>query len=250
MTPIFDAFSRGIRDLFQFKVLLIMIWPILAAALLWVILGVTFWSTFSDWFAHGLNAIGIQSWLAGVEPRWIANAIQAVVHLILFVPLVFVTALVITALFAMPALIRLVEDRDYPKLEREGGGSMAGSLLNALLALCVFVAIWVLTLPLWMIGAGLLVPFIAATYLNQRLFRYDALAEHASQEEMQVLFSKYQSSWWGLGLLTGLLQFVPLLNLLAPVLTGLVFIHFGLSRLLKLRLEGSKILVANPDRFK
>ncbi len=250
MNPILDALSRGFRDLFQFRVLLIVIWPILAATLLWVILGVTFWSTFSDWFAHALNSIGIQSWLAGVQPRWIANAIQAMAHLILFVPLVFLTALVITALFAMPALIRLVEVRDYPRLQRESGGGMAGSLLNALLALCIFVAIWVLTLPLWMIGAGLVVPFLAATYLNQRLFRYDALAEHASAEEMQVLFSKYQSSWWGLGLLTGLLQFVPFLNLLAPVLTGLVFIHFGLARLLKLRLEGSKILVADTDHFK
>ncbi len=235
MTPIIDALSRGFRDLFQLKVLWIVIWPILAAALLWVILGLTFWDTFSVWFASGLTAIGVQSWLQGVEPRWIANVIQAMAHLILFVPLVFITALVITALFAMPALIRLVEVRDYPQLKRDSGGSMAGSLLNALLALCVFVAIWVLTLPLWMIGAGLVVPFIAATYLNQRLFRYDALAEHASREEMQLLFSNYRSSWWGLGLLTGLLQFVPLLNLLAPVLTGLVFIHFGLARLSTLR---------------
>jgi len=67
------------------------------------------------------------------------------------------------------------------------------------------------------------------------MFRYDALAEHGSSEEMKILFSKYQSSWWGLGLLTGLLQFVPLLNLFAPVFTGLAFIHFGLARLAKLR---------------
>jgi len=45
----------------------------------------------------------------------------------------------------------------------------------------------------------------------------------------------YQSAWWGLGLFTGLLQFVPLLNFFAPVLTGLAFIHFGLSRLADMR---------------
>jgi CysZ protein len=235
MNNVLDALSRAVRDLFQFRVLWIVIWPMLAAVLMWLILGVAFWDTFSGWIASGLASIGIQSWLQGVEPRWVANAIQAVVHLILFVPLVFVTALVITALFAMPALIRLVADRHYPQLKRESGGSMAGSLLNALLAVGIFAAIWVLTLPLWMIGAGLVVPFVAATYLNQRLFRYDALAEHASREEMPALFAIYQSSWWGLGLLTGLLQFVPLLNLLAPVLTALAFIHFGLARLAYLR---------------
>jgi CysZ protein len=151
------------------------------------------------------------------------------------VPLVYTTALLITAFFAMPALIRLVAGRDYPQLKRENGGSIAGNFLNAMLATGIFIAIWVLSLPLWFIGVGVLAPFIAATYLNQRLFRYDALAEHASSTEMKVMFSEYQSSWWWLGLLTGLLQFVPVLNLFAPVLTALAFIHFGLSRLAKLR---------------
>jgi uncharacterized protein involved in cysteine biosynthesis len=112
---------------------------------------------------------------------------------------------------------------------------MAGNVLNALLAIGIFTSIWVLTLPLWLIGVGVAVPFIAAAYLNQRMFRYDALAEHASPEEMQALFSTHQSSWWGLGLLTGFFQFVPLLNLFAPVLTALAFIHFGLARLAGLR---------------
>jgi uncharacterized protein involved in cysteine biosynthesis len=235
MTPILDALSRSFRDLFQFQVLWIVVWPMLAAIALWLALGVIFWDTFSGWIASGLTAAGIQSWLDGVEPRWVANGIQAVLHLILFVPLVFVTALVITALFAMPALISLVADRDYPQLERENGGSIAGNLLNAVVAVSIFAAIWALTLPLWLIGAGVVIPFVAAAYLNQRLFRYDALAEHASAEEMQTLFSMYRSSWWGLGLLTGFLQFVPLLNLLAPVFTALVFIRFGLSRLAGLR---------------
>jgi uncharacterized protein involved in cysteine biosynthesis len=235
MTPVFNSLFRAFRDLFQFKVLWIVIWPMLAAVLLWLALGVTFWSTFSGWITSGLTAIGIQTWLEGVEPRWVANGIQVVLHLILFVPLVFVTALVITAVFAMPALIRLVADRDYPALERKNGGSVVGNLLNALLATGIFIAVWVITLPLWLIAVGVLVPFVAAAYLNQRMFRYDALAEHASAEEMQSLFSEYRSSWWGLGLLTGFLQFVPFLNLFAPVLTALAFIHFGLARLAALR---------------
>ncbi|SCX42657.1 EI24 domain-containing protein [Nitrosospira sp. Nsp1] len=235
MTSVFEALSRAFRDLFQFQVLWIVIWPILAASLLWFLLGVAFWSTFSGWIASGLTAIGIQTWLEGVEPRWVAYGIQAIAHLILFVPLVFITALVITALFAMPALIRLVADRDYPHLERKNGGGFAGSLLNALIALGIFAAIWLITLPLWLIGAGLVIPFIATAYLNQRLFRYDALAEHASQDEMRAIFSSRRSLLWGLGLLTGLVQFIPILNLFAPVLTALAFIHFGLAHLKNVR---------------
>ncbi|MDN5835888.1 MAG: EI24 domain-containing protein [Nitrosospira sp.] len=235
MIPVLDALSSAFRDLFRFQVLWIVVWPILAASLLWVGLGVVFWDTFSEWIASGLTAIGIQAWLEGVEPRWIAYGLQGVAHLIFFVPLVFVTALVITALFAAPALVHLVANRDYPLLKRENGGGIAGSLLNALVAIAIFIAIWLITLPLWLIGAGVVIPFVAVAYLNQRLFRYDALAEHASRKEMQVLFSAHRPSLWGLGLLTGLVQFIPLLNLFAPVLAALAFIHFGLARLAELR---------------
>lgn len=232
---VLDALSRAFRDLFQFRVLWIVVWPMLAAMLLWLVLGVTFWDTFSGWIASGLDAIGIRTWLEGVEPRWVANGILAAAHLVLFVPLVFVTALLVTAVFAMPALIGLVAERDYPQLKRENGGNMTGSLVNTAVAIGIFIAIWVLILPLWLIGVGVAVPFIAAMYLNQRVFRYDALAEHASREEMQAMISLYRSSWWWLGLLTGMLQFVPVLNLFAPVLTALAYIHFALARLAGLR---------------
>ncbi|MFZ1547958.1 MAG: EI24 domain-containing protein [Candidatus Nitrotoga sp.] len=235
MTQILDAIVRAFRDLFQFKVLWIVIWPMLASVLLWLVLGVVFWNTFSGWIASGLTVIGVQEWLEGLKPHWVANVIQITTHLILFVPLVFTTALLITAFFSMPALIRLVADRDYPQLKRENGGSNIGNLLNVALAIGVFIAIWVLSLPFWLIGIGVIVPFIAAVYLNQRLFRFDAVAEHASNEEMKNMFSIYQSSWWGLGLLTGLLQFVSILNVFAPVFTALAFIHFGLARLTSLR---------------
>lgn len=228
---VLDALARALRDLFNLRVLWVVVWPMGLAMLLWLVLGVTFWDTFSGWIAQGLDAIGIQTWLAEIEPAWIAHGIQALLHLMLFVPLVMLTALVITALFGMPALIRVVAGRDYPEVRRENGGGLVGSLWNAVVAIAVFAALWLVTLPLWLIGVGVIVPFVAAAYLNQRLFRYDAIAEHASAEEMAALFRSERTGWWGLGLLTGLVQFVPLLNLLGPVFAALAFIHFGLGRL-------------------
>ena len=229
MTAILDSIARALRDLFSPRVMWVVIWPMLAAMLLWLALGITFWSTFSGWIAQGLDAIGIQVWLSDLKPVWVANGIQALLHLMLFVPMVMLTALVLTALFAMPALIRVVAERDYPHLKRENGGGFVGSVWNAVIAIVVFVALWVVTLPLWLIGVGVIMPFVAAAYLNQRLFRYDAIAEHASASEMAILFKSERSGWWGLGLLTGLVQFVPLLNLLGPVLAALAFIHYGLA---------------------
>jgi CysZ protein len=231
MNMIIDAMVRALRDLFNLRVLWVVLWPMLVAGLLWIGLGVTFWHTFSGWIAQGLDTLGVQAWLTGLEPIWLASGIQVMLHLLLFVPLVYLTALIITALFGMTALIRVVAERDYPELQRASGGSMIGSLWNAVIAMLLFIALWVVTFPLWLIGIGVIVPFVAAAYLNQRLFRYDALADHASADEMTGLFKSERSSWWGLGLLTGLVQFVPLLNLLGPVFAALAFIHYGLARL-------------------
>lgn len=239
MTAVLDALARALRDLFSLRVLWVVVWPMLLAMLLWLALGLTFWGTFSAWIAQGLDAIGIQAWLTDLEPVWVANGIQALLHLMLFVPLVMLTALVLTALFGMPALVRLVAERDYPQLGREAGGGLVGSLWNAVIAITVFVVLWVVTLPLWLIGVGVIIPFVAAAYLNQRLFRYDAVAEHASAAEMAALFKNERAGWWGLGLLTGLVQFVPVLNLLGPVLAALAFIHYGLARLKQERMAAA-----------
>ncbi len=231
MTAMLDALARALRDLFSLRVLWVVVWPMLVSLLLWLAVGITFWGTFSAWIELGLDKLGILVWLSELEPAWIANGIQALLHLMLFVPLVMLTALVLTALFGMPALIRVVAERDYPLLKRDNGGSLVGSVWNAVIAVVLFVALWVVTLPLWLIGIGIVVPFVAAAYLNQRLFRYDAIAEHATADEMAALFKSERGGWWGLGLLTGLVQFVPLLNLLGPVLAALAFIHYGLARL-------------------
>jgi hypothetical protein len=231
VSEVLNAAGRALRDLFSLRVLWVVVWPMLAALLLWLVLGVTFWASFSGWIAQALDAVGAAAWLAELEPLWIAHAVQLIVYLVVFVPLVLLTALVITALFAMPALVRMVAARDYPELERRHGGGFVGSVGNALIGLALFAGLWIVTLPLWLIGVGVIVPFVAAAWLNQRLFRYDALAEHASAAEMGELFRTERGAWWTLGLLTGLVQFVPFVNLFAPVIAALAFIHYGLARL-------------------
>lgn len=250
MTAVIDALARALRDLFSLRVLWVVIWPMLAAIVLWVTLAVVFWSTFSGWLVLGLEAIGVQAWLAGLEPVWIATAVHVLIHLLVFVPAVMLTALVLTALFGMPALIRIVAGRRYPALTRANGGGMVGSLWNAVIAVVLYVGLWIATLLFWWTGIGLVMPFIAAAYLNQRLFRYDAIAEHASAAEMASLFKSERAGWWGLGLMTGLVQFVPILNLFGPVFAALAFIHFGLARLDGLRTAAGSGPVTDPNNVR
>ena len=89
-----------------------------------------------------------------------------------------------------------------------------------------------MTLPLWLLGPlAVLLPLLLSAYLNQRLFRYDALSEHADAAEMKQIFESARGRLFLLGLLTGALYFIPPINLIAPILSALAFIHLCLAEL-------------------
>ena len=91
-------------------------------------------------------------------------------------------------------------------------------------------------MPLWLLSPfALLLPLLLMAYLNQRLFRYDALAEHASKEEFALVIERCTVKLYMLGAVVGLLQFVPVLNLFSPVYVALAFIHLCLAELKELR---------------
>jgi len=230
-----SALKEAFLSLFHPRMLALLLLPMGFSLLLWGGLAAWFWGDWSSALGHWLATSAAGPYVEGIT--WLAGSAVTFLILLILIPLAYVTALLIVSVFAMPMMVRHVAQRSFPGLHREHGGSNLGSAWNGLAALLIYLLLWLLTLPLWLLSGplALVFPLLLNAYLNQRPFRYDALAEHTSREEMQTLFSKYQSSWWGLGLLTGLLQFVPLLNLFAPVLAALAFIHFGLSRLADLR---------------
>ncbi|MCW5619353.1 MAG: EI24 domain-containing protein, partial [Nitrosomonas sp.] len=237
MSHLLSAISNAVRDLLKFRMIWIMIWPILAAGLFWLSISWIFRDSFSELMYLGFAEFGIREWMEGQAPGWLAYGIQWFLNILIFIPLVIVTTLTITAIFLMPELINYVAKRHYPGLKRESGGTILGGIVNALYALFIYVVIWIVTLPLWALGIGIVVPLIAAAYLNQQLFRYDALSEHANPDEIKQLLAANRFSLWNLGLLTGFLQYIPIINFFAPVLTALAFIHYELARLEKKRAQ-------------
>lgn len=231
MIQIFNAFSLAFRNLFNLKILWILVWPLLVASLFWLIVGIFFWTPSVEWIIEIIPFTFMQDWFDESALLKITGGIGSTLNVIIIIILVIVTAMIITALFVMSSLIDFVAKRYYPLLERKNGGSLVGSLIHVISAIIVFIVLLGIAIPFWFVGVGMLVSFLAAAYLNQRLFSYDALSEHANKEELKILLTTNKLSLWGLGLLTGFVQFIPVLNLFAPTLTALAFIHFELTRL-------------------
>ena len=93
-------------------------------------------------------------------------------------------------------------------------------------------AVVLLSLPFWLFPPlWPVIPLVILAWVNQRLLRYDALAEHADPQEMKRIFARRRGALYVMGLLLALVAYVPLLGFFAPVLFGLAFIHYLLGAL-------------------
>jgi hypothetical protein len=150
----------------------------------------------------------------------------------MLVPLIQLTALLILSVFGMPSMVEHVASRSYPRLERRKGGSLAGSVWNSSVGLLGLVGLGVVSIPFWIFPPlWPLIPVAILGWVNQRVLRYDALAEHASAEEMRRMFSLRWGGLYVMGLVLALLAYIPILGFFAPVLLGVSFIHYLLGAL-------------------
>ena len=241
MNDILRALGAALRSLVQPKMLTLTIWPMLVALLLWLGLAWFYWDTWSHWLNDLIAGSVIRDWLPQRGFVELVRYTSLLLALALLAPLMLITAVLIAAVIEMPLIVNFVAARDYPALERRRGGTVLASIANALTAVLVFAGLWIITLPLWLTGVlAPVLPVVLSAWLNQRLFRFDALSEHASAAEYRAILDANSGRMYVLGLLLALCYFVPLLNLMVPVLTGLAFTHFGLARLGELRTKEGK----------
>ena len=227
----------GLGNLLHPRMLWLMIWPMLIAVGLWGSLALALWTR---------TAI----WLAGVLARWLEPAASfvhfdfgdaaliaaQVLLFLLFVPLVYLTALFILGVFGMQKMVDYVASRSFPGLERRRGGATAASVWNGLVALLGMAGLLIVSIPLWVIPPlWPLIPLVILGWGNQRLLRHDALCEHADRQEMARIFRERRGGMYLLGLLMAVSVYVPLVGFAAPVVFGLAFIRYLLGALQELR---------------
>jgi hypothetical protein len=199
---------------------------------LWTIIGIFAWHPLVDLIAR---------WL-GDTHRIAANVLAA----LMFAALAVASALVAIAVLAMPVIVRTVAQRHFPGLEARHGGTMAGSAMNATFAILLFLPLWLAALLLLAIP-----PLYAAAslllnaWLQQRMFRYDALAEHASADEIATLVRRRRGRLFGLGLALAPLSLIPVFNLLVlPLYAGIAFAELCLAELVRIRGQAPRTATA------
>lgn len=236
MGAVVKALSEASRSLVHPTILAIVLVPMVLALAIWIGIGWIYWDTWTSGIQTTVMDHASFSWTANWDLPRLGAWLAAAVVLAVLAPFVILTALLVATVFSMPMLARHVAKSSYPNLARRQGGTVIGSIWNATTAILLFSLLWIVTLPLWLLGPlAVCLPLLLSAYLNQHLFRYDALADHADAVEMARIFEGARGRLFLLGLVTGVIYFIPPFNLIAPVVAALAFIHLCMAELERLR---------------
>lgn len=229
------ALVRAIPVFFSARMFALVLLPLLIAASVWLLVAWWAWEPLVGWLSQSVFA-----WTG----RFGATAATVVAALLVMIAGVL-TAVAAIAVLAMPVIVDGVAERDFAALERGRGGTFAGSLGNAAATIAAFIPLWVLALLLLPIPpAYVAVGIVLNAWLNQRMFRYDALALHADAGEMRTVIRAARWRLFALGLALAPLSFVPVANLLAPLYAGIAFTYLCLDELASLRASSGGLPVA------
>lgn len=233
MHRIFSSIGFALSNVLHPKMLWLMLWPVLVATAVWGAVALVFWGQFVVWLAGVLNGwITMATFFVEWDATDAALIAAKIATLLALVPLIQLTALLVLGVFGMPAMVEHVAARRFAGLQRKRGGGLAGSVWNSVVAVAGLVVLAALSLPFWVFPVlWPAIPVAIVGWVNQRVLRYDALAEHADAQEMHALFRAQRGALYALGVLLAVIAYVPLVGLFAPVLFGLAFIHYLLGEL-------------------
>jgi CysZ protein len=227
-TSIAGALSRAVPILFTARIVGLAVLPLVVAAVVWTGIAVAGWHPLTD----ALTRIFGASTLSRVAADVIA--------VLMFAALAAATALTAIAVLAMPVIVRTVAARHYPTVAPLRGGTFAGSLGNAATALALFIPLWLASLVLLFIPPLYAVASLTLNaWLTQRMFRYDALAEHAARAAIAAVIARSRTRLMGLGLALSPLSLIPLVNIFVlPLYGGIAFTELCLAELEAFRASG------------
>lgn len=235
-----QAFKRALVSQLHPRMLFALFLPFIIALLGGIVLLWAFWTPLTEWLnaqVAGWEIVNqVDQWLLAIGLFSIKLYMVPLLAVAILLPLSGILGLVIAAVFVMPLVLRHLEKHNYPGLKRQGQYATAVSSWNAVWVGTLFVAGWLVTMPLWLIPPmPVILPVVWWAFAFNRMLRVDAIIEHGSAPERRLIWKRYRREFWAIGLILSLVNLFPPAWLVLPVFSALVFAHFCLEALRQLR---------------
>lgn len=264
MNLILDSFWRAVAYCMHPRVIIVSLLPVILMVGFIGGLGYFFWESALDQVRAVLESSALLNnawaWLEREGMGQLKSVLAPMVVIAVVTPVIVMGCLLVVGLLMTPVIVALVAKRRFEGLERKQGASFWGSLGWSLGSTAMALLAMLVSVPLWLVPPLVLVlPPLIWGWLTYRVMAFDALAEHASQEERRALIRRHRLQLVGMGMLVGYLGAAPSLIwsigvmtiVMAPILvpvsiwvytlifafSSLWFSHYCLAALQDLRRE-------------
>ncbi len=229
MTLLLDSFWRALAYCLHARVIALSFLPLVLMVALALGLGYFFWEGALDWVRLTLDASAVINtvwdWLQSIGAGSLKAVLAPLIVIFAVTPLIVVLSLLLVAVLMTPALIVLVAERRFPQLERKRAGSQVMSLVWSLGSTALALVALLVSVPLWLVPPLIFVlPPLIWGWLTYRVMAFDALAEHASDEERRELFQTHRGKLLAMGVFCGYLGAAPSLLWASGALFAAAFV--------------------------
>lgn len=248
MRLLIDSFWRAVAYCLHPRVVLLSVLPVLLMAGSALGLAYLYWDVtvhaVRAWLEGWSLVQSMLTWLESVGAGQLRSVFAPLLVLALVTPVLVVLALLMVGLFMTPAMVSLVAQRRFPQVERQGQVSVWASLVWSVGSTLVALLMLAASMPLWLLPPlVLLFPPLIWGWLTYRVFAFDALADHATAAERDVLLTQHRLSLLVMGVACGFLGaapsvlwasgafFVALAPLLVPAAVWVYALVFAFSSL-------------------
>ena len=162
--------------------------------------------------------------LASLSWEWLRGAATALFYVMSGYMLFIAIYAIISSFFIEPFIVKIAT-KHYPSLQKRGSPSPVVSALKSIKSGLLFLILYLFTFPL------LFVPLLGAIWL---LFLWAILIKEPTAYDVGSLFFD-KKLWqraakskraWVLAMIASAMNFIPVLNLFAPLFVASLFLHY------------------------
>jgi len=225
----FKILTKSIKDIFDKRILLTSLIPIIIAAIFWGIVFFIFHQNINDMFMWLVSHIPFIS-----DGSWIKDILETVGGVFMYYQLLIITSVMIVGLIS-DKIVDIV-NKKYYNLEKKGFGTISESIIISLKQNGIFIILFIIFLPTLFIPLiNIFVNIILWMILIKKPMFYDSISTIASKDEYDKLYSNNKFKIRVITLLSASLFLIPILGIFVYIIQLLVFTHFNMQRLQKLR---------------
>jgi CysZ protein len=224
-----EIIIKSFKDLFDRKILLTSLIPIIIAAILWGIIFFIFHTKINQFVVYLVSHIPFIG-----NNSWVQSVVEAIGGIFIYYELLIITSVMIVGIIADSIVDRI--NSKYYNIEKKGFGTILESIFIALKQNLIFFILFIIFLPAMFIPLlNIFVHIFLWSILIKKPTFYDSISMYATKEEFKFLQNSNKMTIIIITFFCASFFLIPIFGIFVYIIQLLIFTHFNLQRLKELR---------------